>query len=245
VYNIWSPKPKKWKNIFKDCNINLTTLHDGFQKYLSNTNTLETARDNVRLLLHREDSVRFPAGHHGASVAELAIRMLYPVYHIPELHLCCSHCDQTILINSNCINRVIFVPENTTGSTAQVVDRHFHHETGQRCSSCTAPLQTTIHFSDTPKILAINVVDRDITLSQTIKVMGATCSTILHLRGLVYHGGFHFTCRIIDPLGKIWFNDGISTGRTSTEDGWFGKVSQPNLHTCRNKQLCLAIYAQK
>ena len=146
---------------------------------------------------------------------------------------------------TNHINRVVFVPENATGSTAQVFNRHFCHQVEQGCNNCPAPLETTVHFSDTPKILALNVFDRDVTLSQTIKVMGTSRSTILHLRGLVYHGGFHFTCRIIDPLGKIWFNDGISTGRTSTEDGWLRKISQPNLYTCRNKQLCLAIYAQK
>ena len=74
---------------------------------------------------------------------------------------------------------------------------------------------------------------------------GSLRATKLHLKGLVYHGGYHFTCRIIDDSDNIWFHDGISTGRTSINDGKFGTVSQPNLKVCRNKQLCLVIYGHK
>jgi hypothetical protein len=91
---------------------------------------------------------------------------------------------------------------------------------------------------------AVGVTDRSISVSQTIKIQGPVCSTILHLRGLVYHGYYHFTCQIVDQSGNIWYHDGMSTGRTSTKEGKFGTVSQPNLKMCRNRKLCLMIYAQ-
>jgi len=69
-----------------------------------------------------------------------------------------------------------------------------HHQSQQVWSNCDAPLETTIHFSDTHKIYAVDVADRNITLSKTVKIQGSTRATTLHLRGLVYYGGFHFTC---------------------------------------------------
>ncbi|KAJ7934892.1 hypothetical protein B0H13DRAFT_1591282, partial [Mycena leptocephala] len=33
------------------------------------------------------------------------------------------------------------------------------------------------------------------------------------LRGIIYGGQGHFTCRFIDKAGDIWFHDGMVTGR--------------------------------
>ena len=57
-----------------------------------------------------------------------------------------------------------------------------------------APLETTIHFNETPKIYAVDVTDRNVTLSRTVKTQGSVRATIVHLKGLVYYGGYHFTC---------------------------------------------------
>jgi hypothetical protein len=78
-----------------------------------------------------------------------------------------------------------------------------------------------------------------------VKIQGLAHTTTLHLKGLVYHSGYHFTCRIIDESGNIWFHDGMTTGRIPIKEGTFGTVSQPNLKLCRNKQLCFIIYGHK
>ena len=51
------------KKLFKESNQYLSTLHDGFQKYLSGVGTLEAAHDGVRTLLYDNDPVLFPSGH--------------------------------------------------------------------------------------------------------------------------------------------------------------------------------------
>jgi hypothetical protein len=60
LFNIWQSNPKKWKKLFKDSNEYLSTLHDGFQKYLRGVSTLEVAHDDVRTLLNYNDPVSFP-----------------------------------------------------------------------------------------------------------------------------------------------------------------------------------------
>ena len=68
-------------------------------------------------------------------------------------------------------------------------------------------------------------------------------STVLYLRGIVYHGAYHFTSRIISCDGDIWFNDGISTGKSSENDGHLNHTADSRLRTCRGKDLVSAVYA--
>jgi|SRR5882762_1484657 len=98
-----------------------STLHNGFQKYLRGVGTLETACDSVQTLLCENDPVLFPSGHThtGCSVSALTTQMFYPVYKVPQLHLKCSHCNHTIMINSNCISRLMHVANSATGSISQ------------------------------------------------------------------------------------------------------------------------------
>ena len=162
--------------------------------------------------------------------------MFYPEDKVPQLHLQCSHCNYTIMINSNHVGRLMHVSHSATGSISQIFENHMCHQSQQVCSNCNSPLSTKIKSSETHKIYAVDVTDRNVTLSRTVKIQGLVRATTLHLKGLVYHGGYHFTCQIIDESGNIWFHDGITTGRTLTKEGKFGSVSQPNLKVCRNKQ---------
>jgi len=149
------------------------------------------------------------------------------------------------MINSNRVGRLMHVSHSATGSISQILENHMRYQSQQVCSNCNSPLSTKIKFSETHKIYAVDVTDRNVTLNRTVKIQGLVWATTLHLKGLVYHGGYHFTCQIIDESGNIWFHDGITTGRTLTKEGKFGSVSQPNLKVCRNKQLCLVIYGHK
>ena len=169
LFNIWVSNPKKWKKIFKDSNQYLSTLHDGFQKYLRGVSTLEIARDDVRTLLNHNDPVLFPSGQNGCSVSALATQMFYPIFKVPQLHVKCSHCNNTIIINSNRVGRLMHVAHNATGTISQILENHMCHQSQQVCNNCDAPLETSIHFSDTHKIYAVDVTDRNVTLSRTVK----------------------------------------------------------------------------
>ena len=145
-------KPKKMdgkKIKFQHSNLYLSTLHDGFQKYIRGLSTLEAARDGVRTLLHENNPVLFPSGHTGCSVSALTTQMFYPEYKVPQLHLQCSHYNYTIMINSNHVGRLMHVSHSATGSISQILENHMRHQSQQACGNCNAPLESTIHFSDT------------------------------------------------------------------------------------------------
>src|SRR5215475_686816 len=50
----------------------------------------------------------------------------------------------------------------------------------------------------------------------------------LKLRGIIYIGQYHFTCRVFDENGAIWHNDGITTGRTSSFEGYLQDLDDTN-----------------
>ena len=80
--------------------------------------------------------------------------------------------------------------------------------------------------------------------SHKIRFKTDNAITVLHLRGIVYHGENHFTSRIISPNGNIWFHDGISTGSTCEIDGHLKTTTDRALYNCKGNKLVMAIYAQ-
>jgi hypothetical protein len=129
------------------------------------------------------------------------------------------------MIDSNCIGRVMYVAHSATSSISQILESHMCHQSQHVCGNCDALLETKIHFTETYKIYTVDVTDRNVTLSRTVKIQGSVHATTLHLKSLVYHGGYHFTCQIVDESGNIWFHDGMTTERISIKDGKF-KIQQ-------------------
>ncbi|KZT23153.1 hypothetical protein NEOLEDRAFT_1020936, partial [Neolentinus lepideus HHB14362 ss-1] len=65
-----------------------------------------------------------------------------------------------------------------------------------------------------------------------------------YLRGIIYHGDYHFTCRYVDKIGDIWFNDGMETGRACFKEGNIQNTPLQDLMSCRGKSIATVIYAQ-
>ncbi|KAJ7759746.1 hypothetical protein DFH07DRAFT_689420, partial [Mycena maculata] len=65
------------------------------------------------------------------------------------------------------------------------------------------------------------------------------------MRGIIYGGQSHFTCRFVSPNGSIWFNDGISTGSECIPDGNIHDTSSVwRLNRCGQKHAVAVIYAR-
>ncbi|KAJ6497973.1 hypothetical protein C8R47DRAFT_972124 [Mycena vitilis] len=67
----------------------------------------------------------------------------------------------------------------------------------------------------------------------------------LRMRGIVYGGQGHFTCRYIERGGEMWFHDGITTGRACLPEIPLGRVQDRlSLHRCGEKKAVAVIYAR-
>jgi len=61
------------------------------------------------------------------------------------------------------------------------------------------------------------------------------------LRGVIYYGGYHYTCRWIAQNKKTWWHDRMTTGVQLTDEGpWSPSL---NLQVLGSRRAALAIYA--
>jgi hypothetical protein len=107
-------------------------------------------------------------------------------------------------------------------------------------------MKQVIFYNEIPNIVILEYPMKDIQTSHSIEFMTDEGEIkILKLRGIVYHGGYHFTSRIVSSEKKIWYHDGINTGKICLRDGILGSQTEDRLRVCRGRDLVLAVYAQK
>jgi hypothetical protein len=63
----------------------------------------------------------------------------------------------------------------------------------------------------------------------------------LKLRGIIYGGQSHSTCRFIDDRGDMWFHDGITTGANCLPEVVPNLI---DLHTYGQKKAVVVIYTR-
>ena len=61
---------------------------------------------------------------------------------------------------------------------------------------------------------------------------------------VIYHGGFHFTARIITAEGQVWYNDGMTTGNSSQYDGNLKIMEAATLRTAHGRKMSVLIYVK-
>jgi hypothetical protein len=244
LYDIWKDDPRSWSAKFNRINNRfLGTLGKGFNKVLQEKATLEEVRDVIRKKLHNMNGEKYPYGKAGATVGYLAVDMLKSNQHVSLSQVMCSECEYAEPENPEQHGFVLLASHLTPKSTSEWISK-IEIPISAECPSCSSALTQPIFYHQVPQILICEYPQMDIKTSHKIVFATDKEDIILYLRGIVYHGGFHFTSRIISSEGDIWFHDGIDTGRNSENDGHMSCISDIQLRTCRGKDLVLAIYAQ-
>jgi hypothetical protein len=101
-----------------------------------------------------------------------------------------------------------------------------------------------ISFKSAPNILIFEINSRNIKVSKILKFEQEGKTVVLDVRGLIYHGDFHFTSHIIGNDGIVWYHDGMTTGSSCENEGDFDKMSSRDLLKCKEKKLILVVYAR-
>jgi hypothetical protein len=81
-----------------------------------------------------------------------------------------------------------------------------------------------IFYNKPPCILVLEYAQADVTTSYRLKIKQDEDDVELHLRGIVYHGGFHFTSQFISEEGDIWYQD--------LQDFGFSSCAAPSYGQC-------------
>jgi len=105
-------------------------------------------------------------------------------------------------------------------------------------------MEEPINFKSVPNVLVFKINSRNIKVSKTLKFEQKDETVTIGVRGLIYHGDFHFTSRIIGTDGIVWYHDGMTTGSGCENEGDFDKFSSKSMLKCKGKKLILVVYAR-
>jgi len=117
------------------------------------------------------------------------------------------------------------------------------HAARDPCPECLSAMTRNVFYNSIPSILVLEYPDEDIITSHKIVFNGDKGFVTLCLRGIVYHGGYHFTSHVIQTDGKVWYHDG-QLGHICHEEGHLTSIGDRDLRTCKGRNLVLAVFSQ-
>ncbi|KAF8581101.1 hypothetical protein K439DRAFT_1355102 [Ramaria rubella] len=227
-----------WKDL-KELNLHSTIetpylhqLHDGFAKVEIGNTSLNHVCNEIRMRLHNTNETMFPKGANGASVrntCEYRFR-LYPdkaTMHIqcPKCHTIVHTQHEEYLVQDLNFDRQKLSNMNKAldkKALQSYIDYAFNQNIFQQCSMCNVHMRACTTFQCTPNIYIFNMemTPRNDNLSKVVKLpLDDNKVHKMQLRGIIYHGGYHFTARIIDSNSNCWYYDGIETSTTCIYEG--------------------------
>jgi hypothetical protein len=152
-----------------------------------------------------------------------------------------TQCDYEEDSVDDSLGLILYEMSNKSGSTGLWL-KNFERQISEKCPDCSKPLQKSIGYSSPPPLLIFEIDSNNITLRKTIGFKGNDGMKVLQLKGMVYHGDFHFTFCVVSSDRVVWFNDGITTGRQCKKNGNLKTMSSRKVMKYRGKKLVLATY---
>jgi hypothetical protein len=242
LYDIWIQDPKTWSRRFRAIqNPYLTKLEKGFRQSFLGKLSLEDLRDSIRPQLHAHDPQGFPWGQIGTSVGTLAETMLWTEEPVTASQLVCTNCDYKIPEEDSRHGYFVSAVEVSVSTSKWLAN--FGYSTQYSCPECLSDMRRHIFYKNPPNILVLNYPGKDIRTSHKIVFDSDEGYVTLHLRGIIYLGGYHFTSRVICTDGSVWYHDG-QKGHICNEEGLLKLMRDRDLRACEGRALTLAVYAQ-
>jgi hypothetical protein len=240
MHAIWSADAQHWSDVFTQINGNLLgALGQDFGRHMNGLLTLDAARDNLRRRLLQLSPTLFGWGE------------LTSIQNVLEYMLMTSRA--TVV---SCLECPSFHP---SGLTAQTTNQsclisagtssyssinhwmaNFKETTHHKCMTCRLDMIMMFRFSQPLHLLAFDFAGTCPSIDTQFQTMVAETSVTYQLRGVLYYGANHFTCRIVSKNGTTWFHDGIATGKSVVHEGHINNLH--SLSTCQGKQASAAIY---
>ena len=111
-----------------------------------------------------------------------------------------------------------------------------------KCVTCRSNLIYNLNIDNDPTFLVLSWSDPGIKVKWEHKILFNEQQ--YRLCGLIYLGNFHFTARIVQNDGSVWYHDGIRTGNKCAYEGHIDSMTTRKLNNAHNKACIMAIYIQ-
>ncbi|KZP04092.1 hypothetical protein FIBSPDRAFT_767963 [Athelia psychrophila] len=209
-----------------------------FQKISVGRSTPPASRNKIRKLLHAMKPESYPWGQTGCGIQELAEDVLKDDELSTELKECCSGCD-TVQVRGVSTGYKINCCEGRDKGTQACLNNLIRGVSVGNCTDCGGNVTRTIRYESVPRIMACGLDDYSAKIDDELKVGGHRKT--LKLRGIIYYKDYHFTSRIWDANGAVWFHDGKTSGVRCERE--FGPSDSADRGTCRGGVAIQAIYS--
>ncbi|KAJ7109034.1 hypothetical protein C8R43DRAFT_1161765, partial [Mycena crocata] len=242
--NIWIENPMLWTGYFA----HLGPLFGEFGSLMNSVKekriTFEKCRDLSRRSLHAKDPEAFPYGHNMTSIDRIASKMLPSAPFAIGRQFCdeCGHMDRRsygmldAYLSAGLSSRREY-PEPVR--IQSWLERYL--STGREaCSDCRrrgihSRLRMRSTIRDVPPIMLFDINHTRLSFTEDLALECTAGMIKLRLRGVIYAGQGHFTARVVDTDGHLWFHDGIGTRGRCLSEGHIQGVDPMSLHRCGEK----------
>lgn len=219
------------------------TTQWGRAKEAEDWNILDEAKLVLQKTLNAEDPSNFPRNNTDGTAVDLLVEKLlaapatgHTVYHY------CKRCDEVKLSTSN-HGPVFYLQHDKKVTVASELKRTMM-ASKRKCTTCKGLLVKNRVLGEEPfPLMFVGLPDQWEKLKISLN-MTLTIEKHKHpykLRGICYHGNNHFTSRVVDASGKVWYHDGITSKRNLELDGKFSSIDC--LSATRNKRAIGLIYS--
>jgi hypothetical protein len=123
---------------------------------------------------------------------------------------------------------------------AKILGRLMSMPSNRTCTECKGAIQKNTYVEVALELLVLHLPCADVKINQKMKFCGQT----MHLRGVVYYGSHHYTSRIIDTGGQVWFHEGMITGKDMCSQGSVTKLKPKDFTKCNSRKITLLVYTQ-
>src|SRR6266550_3563957 len=218
MYSLWLFNKPVWNDWLRHLsNIHLKKLCLDFEKIDLNIKTLSSTRDRLRHRLQKISNEKFPWGAFTA-IEDILSYILETNSVTFDSIFTCPHStrnadiqDTTCLLTSG---RTIIHSIGHWINNLNITE--FHH---YRCDLCHDNMQTIKRICQNTPLLAFHFAGQKPFIDSTFTVNINEQIITYILSGVIYFGNYHFTSRILDKSGLIWFHDGIATGNDVIYEG--------------------------
>jgi PIF1-like helicase len=242
LFSIWISDSDKWSNIFINTNTILSVLSDGFEKFISQIQLLEQARDTARQILHTTNTFLFPAGPTGMNITDLAEYVSKSHTISASTSTQCSRCNISKIYN---ISSPLYLDLRrndlniiSTDSISTIVNRLFNMLT-RKCNHCHTILSKIRKYNVYPDLFIVHLPLSEVEVSLNLEIE----THKYNLKGVIYFGHAHYTARIIVD-NNVWYNDSISTGRDSVLQNTTDNMSNADWLRVYDRDAVLYIYSK-
>jgi len=241
LHHIFVDNRERWDESFSMLNDFFSIMTQGWDN--SEQCSLEDVRNTIRLPLSQGDPESFPYDNkQGTDIYALVREVFSGSGCESTVQEICEMCE-TVCSESSVTYPFWHLDGNSAGTVSKEFQKSLNGQLTRRCVYCRTKLVKSTRFSnDSPPVVILSLLNAKLKITQKIVVQSSTedVKSSYRLRGVVYHGSYHFTARIIDSNNCVWYHDGMTTGKDCVYEGKWKDIG--DIGSVNDRRATLLIY---